>query len=191
MHFIIRYPIYTTLCWRLNLLSMRPESWEKGFLWLQNIEFAPIWPQLIHLCKSKYDWVRTLAQRKKAHMYWRAFQTPYCREQRISACFLGSYETSKLINVAGAGNKDVVLKRRPTNQDVLMFVTLQYWSWVCGFKYHLSHVGSKVCAISLSLMGYVMDIFPLHNGVFIMKSEPHWNDIMGFTRTFGLGLYGT
>ena len=37
-----------------------------------------------------------------------------------------------------------------------------------------SCVGSKVCATSISLMGSVMDVFPLPNGVFIINSEPHW-----------------
>jgi hypothetical protein len=104
LHVKIHYPIYTTLCWRLNLLSMRPESWEKDFLWLQNIEFAPIWPQLIHLCKSKLDWVRRLAQRLKEHTYHSFSHTIYCHERMISACFIGSYETGKLGQVAGAGN---------------------------------------------------------------------------------------
>ena len=58
----------------------------------------------------------------------------------ISACFLGSYETGKLGHVAGAGNQDVLLMTRPTNQDVLMFVTLQYWSWVCCSKYHMIYL---------------------------------------------------
>ena len=136
----VRYPIYTTLCWRLNLLSMRPESWEKDFLWLQNIEFAPIWPQLIHLCKSKLDWVRRLAQRLKEHTYHSFSHTIYCHERMISACFIGSYETGKLGQVAGAGNQDVLLMRRPTNQEVLMFVTLQYWFWVCCCKYHMIYL---------------------------------------------------
>ena len=56
-----------------------------------------------------------------------------------------------------------------------------------------SCVGSKVCATSISLMGSVMDIFPLHNGVFIMNTldsgidvGPTFMNFGFFSRPYGL-----
>ena len=38
-----------------------------------------------------------------------------------------------------------------------------------------SCVGSKVYDTSISLMGSVMDLFPIQNGVLIVNSESHWH----------------